>query len=148
MATIFSWRQIQLLLNGHRFTGFADEDPAVEFDSVDLAEITTGRDGTLHADDTGVLGGPVTIKLLPGSESVKQCLRWKAERDRGEHTEFEGTFADPTLGFSAALRGGIFMSCPTMTVPGQTFEVVFHFEEIVPDADGANFSPSPAGSQL
>lgn len=144
MATHLSWRHIELILNGHRFQGWSDDDPPVEFPDIDLVNVVTGKDGAAYYSDTGMLGGEVTIKLLPTSESAKRCLRWLEERDSGARLEFEGTYGDSEIGFSAALRGGALRTCRPATVPDQNFEVVFHFEEIIPDYDAAQFSPAPA----
>ena len=143
MTTTLSSRHINLILNGHRFTGYAEDDPPVEFPDMDLVETVTGRDGAMYANDTAMLGGDVTVKLLPTSESSKQVLRWLAQRQRGERLEFEGEYGDTALGYDVVLRGGVMKTCAPATVPGKTFEVVFAFEELIPNYDGARFAAAP-----
>lgn len=143
MPTILSHRHIELVINGHRFDGYADDDSPVEFPDMELVDTQRGKDGTLYGTDTAMIGGEVTVKLLPVSQSAIRVLRWFDEIQRGARLEFEGNYGDAELNYSAQMRGGFLKRCPAMIDPGKTFEVVFEFEQIIPDMDGARFAPAP-----
>lgn len=133
-----------LLISGHRFEGFADEEPAVDFDPVELFRERRSKDGGLHGTATNLKGGPMTIKLEPSSASVKWCLARHAEIQRGERLEFEGSYGDPGLDYNTTLRGGKMVSCPYGITPDKTFEVMFTWERATPEFDAADFDPTPA----
>ena len=147
MSTTLSFRHISFQVNGHEFTAWADEDPPVDFDKVDLLEITRGRDGTLYTSDKGVRGGNVTVKLLPTSPSAIRCLQWLNESLQDEDLDFEAIYADSRLGIALTLQGGKLMGCDPTIVDGKTFECTWVFEEFVPDVDGATLAPGPAVTQ-
>lgn len=143
MPTEMGWRHITFTVNGERVTGFANEDPPVEFPDIDLIERTRGPDGTAHDLSTGTKGGEVMVKLLPTSRFVGVVLRWMARILNDEILDFEGSYADSRLGISSLLRGGKLIKCPPAVVPGETFECTFDFEEIVPQADRHQVDPPP-----
>lgn len=143
MPTILSSRHAELTINGHRFTGFSDDDPPVEFPDIELITTMRGRDGAMYASDTAIQGGEVTVKLLPTSQSAKQVLRWMTEILRGGRMLFQGSYADTELGYSVQLKGGMLKTAPPSVVPGKTYEATFEFEQLLPDYDGANFAPAP-----
>ena len=62
MAQLESFAHLELILNGFRFSGWADEDPPFEFDFEESSERTRGADGGLYAlapaDQAGVPGQP------------------------------------------------------------------------------------------
>ena len=87
--------------------------------------------------------GEVNIKLLPTSTSAKRVVRWFAERQRGARLYFSGSYGDPEINFHVQLKGGLLKQCPPSVVPNKTFEVIFEFEEIIPDYDGATFAGAP-----
>ena len=144
MPTILSTRHCELVINGHKFTAYADEDSPVEFPDIEHLEHSFGKDGTLYLSDTGMQGGEVTVKLAPSSPSAKRVLRWHAEMIRGMRLSFEGTYGDPGLSYDVTLRGGVLMKSPPSVVPNKTFECVFLFEQIIPNYDSAAFDPAPA----
>jgi len=144
MPTILSYKHVELIINGHRFESWSDDDTPVEFPEITFVETTIGRDGTMSVVDTGALGGELVVNLLSTSRSAQRIIQWIQERNRGARSFFEGTFSDTELGYSVQLKGGVLkMAKPTVT-PGETYTATFEFEEMVPDFDGANFAGSPA----
>lgn len=146
MPTQISQQHQVLILNGHRFSGFADEEPAVELEPVELLMEKWSKDGALHGVGTNRKGGQMTVKLQPTSPSAKWMLGQHAEIQRGERIEWNGTYGDPGLNYDQTLRGGLLKSCPFGTSPDQTFEVVLIFERVTPDYGAADFSPTPEAS--
>ena len=146
MPNELSHRQCELILNAHRFTGFSDDDPPVDFPAIDLTKIQYGQDGTLYATDTGRQGGEMMVKLAPSSPSAQRIARWFRERQQGARRTFSGTYGDPGLGYSLTLEGGKLVSAPPIVVPGQTYEAKFSFERLIPQMDGAQFDPAPAAA--
>ena len=145
MPTELGWRHITFILNGERVTGFAKDTPPVDFPGIDLLEEDWGPDGTLHVMSTGRKGGELTIKLLPTSNFCGKFLRWHAQIQNDEILDFEGSYSDARLNYSTLLRGGKLKTCPPAIVPGQMFEVMMLFEELIPQAD--NFIvDSPPGN--
>ena len=138
-----SHRRTILIINGNRVTALADDDPPVMFEKIPLTEVKWGPDGTMYVHGTARKGGPVTIKVFPTSKFAQDCLRYHARIQADEVLDFEGSYGDPTLGFSCLLRGGKMTECPPAIVPNQTFEVDFVFEEIIPSADGSTVAPPP-----
>jgi len=144
MPTILSYRHLELIINGHRFESWSDDDTPVEFPEITFADTVIGRDGTMSVTDTGNLGGELVVNLLPTSKSAQRIIQWIQERNRGERQFFDGTFSDTETGFSVQLKGGILkMAKPTVT-PGETYTATFEFEQLVPDYDGATFAGAPS----
>ena len=142
MATQLSNSAIVFILNGHRFSGFADEDPPVDFEVPEIATANFGKDGGLYTNDTGKRGGELTVKLLPASPSTKWMMRNHSLIKTGSIIHWSGTYSDPNLSYHSVLRGGVLTKAPNATPPGQNAEFMFVFEEIIPDYDSARFSAS------
>ena len=141
MPTQLSHLKQVLILNGKRVSGLADEDPPIEFPQIQLLEDTWGKDGTLYTVATEILGGEVTIKLLPTSPDVKRFLRWFAQIQNRRRIRFEGSYGDSELNYSTLMQGGEMKECPPTIVPGQSFEAMFVFEKLIPQYDSARFDP-------
>ena len=137
MATTLSFRHVSLQINGHSFSGWADEDPPVDFESLDLLEATFGRSGDMYISDRGKRGGEVTVKLLPTSPSAVRCLQWLNESLKDADLDFNGIYADTKLNIGLTMKNGKFKMCDTTVVDGKTFECTWLFEELIPDVDGA-----------
>ena len=146
MSQVLSRAQIELIVNGHRVEGYADEDRPVEFPTGDeMATVQTGADGGVYATSVPMFGGAIMIRLQPASPSVQwfcnEKERWKQDNINGRPiTVYEGTYSDPAQGRSATLEGGILQQCPDISEPGITFEIAIYFEKITPDLDSANFA--------
>lgn len=149
MAIVLSHRHIRLTIDGNTIGGLADDDQPVVFPSIEMVDPKFGKDGNLYGTETGMLGGEVTIKLLPASPSVKLFLNWMAERHKGHRRSFNAQYGDDQLDFAVQMYGGLFKSCTAASTPGQTFEAVFVFEEIIPEYNSAKFGVSlsaPSGT--
>ena len=149
MAQLLSNAHINLIINGHRFSGFADEDRPVEFPGgEDFFTLSTGPDGALYGMAIPMFGGPITVRLEPSSPSVQWAvqqnnMRKNALKSGDPFTIYDGSYSDPAQGRSARVAGGVFMQCPEMPEANVTFEIQFHFEEIFSNVDGGTFVPSP-----
>ena len=143
MANFLSTHHTELIIGGHRFEAFSDDSPPIDFEGHELWELTQGRDGANYYAHNGQLGGKVMVKLLPISRSASYCLKLLAGWERGDEDILQGTYGDPTHGFSLQLKDGVLWQCDPIVVPEKTFEVTFHFEQWVPEADGMNFNPAP-----
>lgn len=143
MPTILSQRDIECLLLGHRIEGWSNEDPPIEFPEINFLDVQEGRDGSIYGTDTGILGGEVKFKLHPASRSALWFLVRLQERNRGVRRIFSGTYSNAALGYSCTFKGGLLKMMRPMIVQGQTFEPVIHFEQIIPDTEGAVFDPAP-----
>ena len=147
MATILSHQGITFRLNGHRFRGFSDDDRPIEFSNPEMFTRKRGKDGTLFAMATGMVGSEIRVRLAPTSPSVVWALGEKAQLNRGARTIYDGIYSDEQFGYAATLSGGIFVSCPPAIEPDTTFEILFEFEQVIPDVDGA-LADNPPPSNL
>lgn len=136
-----------LNIGGHEFVGFADEDRPIEYgEGEDLFELQSGPDGGLYGSDSGKLMRTLTVRLAPTSPSVQWLIEMNEMRKNtiregdGEIPIFNGTDEDTVVGISAELKQGVLSSCPDMPEPGQTFEAMFTFEDIVSSVDGGTFT--------
>ena len=146
MADILSHRDIECIIMGHRVEGWATDDPPIEFPSIDLMNVETGRDGTVYGTDTAMLGGEVKLKLLPTSRTALWFLIRLQERNKGVKRIFAGIYSNIALNYSVSMRGGLLKMMTPIIVQGQTFEPTIHFEELIPDVEAATFSPAPRTS--
>lgn len=142
MTTQISSTHLDLVLNGIRFEGYADEDPPVDFDAIEVATVTRGKDGTMYSMGTGMQGGRVTVKLLPTSPTTARLIQLHSQIQRGGKITWRGTYGDPDLNIFTQLEGGVLVEAPPAVSPGKTAEFVFEFERAVPLFDAARFEPS------
>ena len=129
MATIVSNRNAKLIINGVEFTGFADEDPIIDWPEEDFIEIVTGKDGLTYGNDLAMIGGEIVVKLLPVSPTIPQVMAWRNAWVEGERQNFEGTYSDSEIQCSVNFTEGYLVRCPPMIMPGTNFEVGFYFEK-------------------
>lgn len=142
MTTQLSSSHLDLELNGIRFEGYADEDPPVDFDNIELSEAEIGKDGTMSTTGTGMQGAKLTVKLLPTSPTVPKLMSFHAQIQRGARIIWRGTYGDPDLNIFTQLEGGVLMEAPPASMPGKTSEWVFQFEKTIPQYEAAKFAPS------
>lgn len=141
-----SHAHLEVTINGHEVVGWAEDDPPYEFEEEDLVETKRGQDGGLYGLSMPHLGGDITLKLSPTSPTTQWAIQQKqefktAEKDKAAQTVYEGTFNDPVAGVNMNLAGGVFVNCPSFPTAGQTFEVMFRFEEFTSEVDGGTFHP-------
>ena len=138
---------VKVIVNGNRMTGLAAEDRPYEFPSAeDMMDVSVGADGGVYASSVPMYGGPFTMRFEPSSPSVQYWINEKeankqAQINGTEIPGYESSYSDPEQGRAATMEGGFLMSCPDMSEPGQTFEVVVYYARITPDVDGAVFEP-------
>ena len=83
MAVIDSFANMECIINGHRFVGWAAEDPPFEFDYEDAVDTEFGPDGALYAMGMPSLGGTWTFKMFPRRRLRNgQCSRNRRARMR------------------------------------------------------------------
>ena len=146
MAQLESNAHIECILNGHRFTGLADEDPPIEFEFEESSERTIGADGGLYAMGMPNYGGSMTFKVFPTSPSTQWAIQQEQMR-KDSHFQstrertYSGTYANPVTGVSYRLEGGVIVMFPAVAVPGQTYEGQVQFEVITSLVDGGTFNP-------
>ena len=146
MTNTTNFRHIEMDINGHVVQNWADEDPPVEFEGIDMVDVVFGRDGAMYVNDKAMLGGEVKIMLLPTSPTALRCIRWFAERQNDRRLTFEATYQDTALNYGMRMVGGVLKQCDPIIVPGKTYEATFVFERFIPDVDGARFNPPPAAA--
>lgn len=150
-----SHAHIDCIIEGFRVDGWAAEDPPYEFpDNDDLFEIIRGAAGDENPDARPMYGGGLILKVLPTSPAAQWGIQQRnyfddANRNGFPHRVYgrDGSpamFADPTRSIALAMIGGVFNGCPKFPTGGQTFEIKFHFEQMIPDVDGGIFTPSLA----
>lgn len=142
MTTQLSYLHSVLIINGERVTGFSEDDVPVELPDIDLSEAIFGQDGTMYTSGTAIIGGEVMVRLLPTSPAIPRFLRFHSEIQQGARIDFEGSWADPDLGYSTLMQGGVLRVCPPGISPNKTFEMTFDFEKLIPQFDGARFAPA------
>ena len=144
MAQLKSHRHVECVLNGHRITGWSDDDPPYEFEYEDSIEIKRGQDGGLYGSSMPNFGGKFTIKLDPTSPSAQWCmqqeqLRKNAMKNNTAIRTYSGTFSDPVQGVSWRLEGGFIMKFPSTSIANTSYEAMLEFEEITANVDGGTF---------
>lgn len=139
----FSLEQMTLTLNGHSVTGWSDDTDALSLPSIDLSNIKRGASGEMVATTTGEKGGPVTIKLLPNSPSVKFFQNLITSIQQGGRVEFNGSIVDSVNGITVSLQRGVMQNAPLGPTIGKgevaNREYVIEFERVEADYSAANF---------
>ena len=146
MAQLESFAHLELILNGFRFSGWADEDPPFEFDFEESSERTRGADGGLYALGMPTYGGTFTFKVFPtarrrnGPCNRSRCARTLTRMGNPERI-YSGTLVNPGTGVSYRVDGGIIATFPAVAIPGQTYEGMIDFEEITSLVDDGGTGP-------
>jgi len=133
----FSLEQVSVVLNGHTVTGWSDDTDALSLPNIDLANVVRGADGKMVSASTGDKGGPVVLKLLPNSPSVKFFMAAVAAQLNGANIVWQGIIRDSINQVNVALINGVLQNGPL----GQTLgkgeagnrEFTIEFERIIPD---------------
>ena len=135
-----------LIINGHRFTGYASDDRTIEYPSEELVSIELGQDGAHYGMTIPQFGGVITIRLQPTSPSVQWCILERQALDEakinGEALRtYEGTETVAAESTSWVLEGGYISQLPQRNETGQTYEAMFGFERIISDVEAGRFNP-------
>ena len=146
MAQIESYAHLECIINGHRFTGWADEDPPFEFDFDDSAEFTEGADGGMYVLGKPAFGGGFTFKMFSTSPTSQWSMQQEQIRKDGHMMgnparSYSGTLTNPGTGVSYRLDGGFIRNFPAVAIPNQTYEGMLRFEQITSLVDGGTFNP-------
>ena len=120
IKAIHAIRYRELIIDGHRSTGLADDERPLEFGNPVLATFTTGASGAMSAMATGNIGSPLTAKYQPDSETVRWWLLRRAEWLRGMRRVMDGIYTDSGLDITLALHGIVIESIPPIMEPEST----------------------------
>ena len=117
MTQLRSHAHIELMLNGHRFVGWAEDDPPYEFEYEDASELKRGQDGGMYGLSMPSFGGILTIKLQPASPTAQWCIqqeqiRKNLQKSKAQSRIYRGTLSDPAVGITAELAGGSSFNFP------------------------------------
>ena len=154
MAQLLSQSHIECIINGHRFTNWANEDPPYDFEEEDAIETETGSDGGLYVHGMPKFGAIFVFKMFPSSPTTQwaiqqEQLRKNAYKNRTAVKVYEGTLTNSVQGVSFSMAGGYILNFPATLVPNKTYEGRIQFEEIISNVDGGVFHPpltsNPAG---
>lgn len=139
----FSLEQTTVILNGHTVTGWSDDADALSIPDIDISAIKRGADGKMVAASTGDKGGPVIIKLLANSPSVKFFQNIATTQLAGVAIAWAGIVRDAINGINVALVNGVLTHAPLGPTMGKSDvanrEYTIEFESILADYSGANF---------
>ena len=130
----------------HTVTGWSDDADALTMpDEFELMNTRYGAGGQLAAFRTGMVGGDVTIKLLPTSPSVVYFMqRVEFALLPGSRLIWSGYVEDRVNNFKFLLRNGVMAAAPLGVTIGsgdaanRMFR--FSFEAIVPEWENARFA--------
>ena len=143
---IQSFAHLDLILNGHRFEGWANEDPPIDWEFDDLNEVSWGQDGGVYLLSKPMFGGYMTVKVFDTSPTAQWLMQQRLQRDnalidKAEVTVFSGSFGDAVQGSSWELSGGWLENVPLVAMPHVTFAAKIGFERITPNVDGGTYRP-------
>lgn len=153
MSALDSNAQRELILNGHRFSGFAAVDNPIEYERPgDFIDVERGQDGTLYAmtNPGNVFGAMLTIRLHHRSASIGTfCQKevnafLQAESEGSAHTIYNGTETNLATGEVTRLNGGLLKSAPVKAEPNKVYEIVFEIEEAITVPESVPGVPAPA----
>ena len=137
----FSIEQATFLLNGHVFSGWSDDADALNIPDIELLTEKRGADGLMVVSSTGEKGGPVVIKLLANSKSVKFLQNFVTAQLVGASIKWTGYYRDPVNNISIAFIDGYLKTAPLGPKQGKgdisNFEYTFVFTRIIPNYTGA-----------
>lgn len=147
-----SLEHVQFTLNGHLFSGWADESEALMIELHTVANYTVGPDGVMAVAGTGHRGGEVTTKTMVNSDSSKFIASLHALIRRGGVVEFSGTLINTVFGENLTLDGGVIIETPHIVSYGNdapdAYETRFMFEKIEATADSVQSRPLPTPLEI
>ena len=146
MAIQRSHAHLSIIIDGHRFVSYADEDQPYEFDWPTLRDGSTGADGAHYSRAIADFGCMITIRLSDISPSLQWAIQQRqlhlnAVRDGGEIPILAGSITDLSFGISGSMQGmsieDTFPGWPGAA--GSTNELKFDVELFTPDVAGGAF---------
>lgn len=146
MAIQRSHAHLEIIIDGHRFVSYADEDQPYEFEWPVLREGTTGADGAHYSRAIADFGCMLTIRLSDISPSLQWAIQQRqlylnAVREGGVIPIHRGSISDTSFGISGEMAGMVIDD----TFPGwpgaasSTNELKFDVELWTPNVDGGQF---------
>ncbi len=145
MAQYKSHAHIECMINGHRVTGWSDDDPPYEIeDDPDSNVVKIGADGGKYGMSNPAFGGTLTLKVSPTSPTCQWAIQQNQERknrqkDKQAERIYAGTLSDPVQGVDYRFEGGVIDVFPSMNVGNQTYEFSINFDEVISNVDGGMF---------
>ena len=141
---LLSHSHIECLINGFRFTGWAEDDPPYSWEFEDAAEFKKGQDGGLYGMSMPEFGGIFRFMMNPASPvsqwaMQQEQMRKNSHLNRSRLRVFSGTFSDPVQGVSWRMEGGAILQFPATRVAGVSYEGALQFEQITASVDGGVF---------
>lgn len=134
-------------IGGHQFVGLSEDADAIMVPAdFEFFTIRRGALGDMVALRNGAKGGPLELKLLPSSPSVKYWMRQQAAILEGSFALYQGTIYDRAMNASVRLRNGVLQKGPLGHTYGQGDVAnrifVFEFERFVLEYDNARVGHS------
>ena len=145
--TNYALRNTTVIFNAHRVQGWSSDEDALMVPEIAVATVEIGADGLVMAQDTGDLGGEVTLKLLATSLSTQYFMQQHELIKRGARVQWNGSIDYGGINTRVALRVGTMLTGPSGQTLGKTRaaprQFVFHFQEINKNVDGGVFAAAP-----
>jgi len=124
-------------------TGWSDDTDGLSFPNIDLANVKRGADKKMISMSTGESGGPVIIKLLANSPSVKFFQNAITAQQIGPAISWQALWRDPINGVTVACINGTLTTVPLGPTLGKgdvaNHEYTIEFETVIADYSGASF---------
>ena len=146
MAIQRSHAHLSIIIGGHRFVSFADEDQPYEFEWPSLRDGMVGADGAHYSRAIADFGCMLTIRLSDISPSLQwaiaqRTMHLNAVRDGATIPILAGSISDLSFGISGTMGGMViedtFPGWPGAA--GSTNELKFDVELWTPSVDGGAF---------
>ena len=146
MAIQRTHAHLSIIIDGHRFVSFADEDQPYEFEWPVLRDGTTGADGAHYSRAIADFGCMLTIRLSDISPSLQWAIQRRQEylnavRQGRTIPIHSGSIADLSFGISGTM-GGMSIDDTFPGWPGaasSTNEIKFDVELWTPNVEGGAF---------
>ena len=146
MAIQRSHAHLSIIIDGHRFNSFADEDQPYEFEWPTLRDGTTGADGAHYSRAIADFGCKLTIRLSDISPSLQWAIQQRqmylnAVRQGLTIPIHSGSISDLSFGISGTM-GGMSIDDTFPGWPGaanSTNELMFDIELWTPSVEGGAF---------
>ena len=150
MVVLRSHDHLEIIINGHRLTGFADEDQPYEHEFPVIVESTTGADGKLYGKANAAFGVILTVRLNDVSPSLgwafeQRTMLLEAIRRGGAIPVINGSINDLNFGVSGRYQNGhLEGNFPGFPMAAQsTNELMFKFEEWIGNTQGGQYEAPP-----
>ena len=147
MKKPLSIRDYVVTLNGHLVGGWSqDSDAFMPPTDHELVTVERGADGQMAVYASGEEGIPLSIKLLPTSESARFFLQQAQIQRRDGIILWNGSVVNTGQNYSYELKNGVMTRAPVLGTPvgkgaQANYVFVWEFESIVDHLETAKFNP-------